>query len=538
MDGSWEGNIREAAEPVAGPFDRPLVADALGYGVGMVSIDLIDAFEGNPRFLPNPKYQEIKHSIARAGYDGILPVTQRPGSERYVVTRGGNTSLQAFRELRAETGDPRFDRICVQLEPYRNELTILDGHDRENNVRSGTSFGERAHEVRQKRIEFEKANGPVSDNVFIKSEHERGFKIDVRDYRRMRFWTDEIAPFVPGIHKTIPVTRRTVQDLLGFKRAVEQVWFEHDFGPSDRDESGQLFEATFQGVLEKFDAIVMEDRLEAFDVPALKAMVIDEMKMSDLGGKEAFTAEMVEAAVRARSNVAEQPNLDLDAPSAHITPPQVALAAPAREAEPIAADVQAFGPPQAEPPTSSVAQTQPIPPRPEQLPTVEAAEARMGEVRQAELIGPVALRGQAFELARELAERHRFAELVRQTDKSNGFFLTEFHPHHGSTVSLRRPAALWYVLFSISDPMSYSVEERSALLEEHSELNRTFSFQDGLSFLPVAIPHEQQTFGFVQSFLELDERDRQKVFRLLDLSQRLRQLPHDLTNPKEGQGHD
>lgn len=535
-NGSREGNIREAVGVEPRPFDAPLVADARGYGVGTVPIDLIDDFEANPRFLPNAKYEDIKLSIAKVGYDGLLPVTQRPGSERYVVARGGNTSLRAYRELRDEAADDRFERIPVFLQPYRDEMALLDGHDRENNVRSGISFGERAHEVRQKRIEFERLNGPASDAQFLSAEEARGFKIDARDYRRMRFWTEEVAPYLPGIHRTIPIPYRIVRDLMSFKRTVEEVWFEHDFGPEDRAESAALFEATFQGVLAKFDAIVIEDGLEQVDLPALKSMIYDEMKMSDLGGKEVFSAEMVEAAARARASAPERPTPTFDpSAAASSTPPVQRSLASILEPGEVSSGA---GHETSNATAEALVATTPSVTSTDHLPAPLGDDASASVPCRPQAPSAASVRAEAFQLARDLAERHRFGELVRATDRATGFYLTEFPSNFSSATSLKRPAALWYVLFSLSDPWAYSDEERLALIDRDSNLNDAFRHHDGLQFVPAAIPYEQNTFGFVQSFRELDERDRPKVFRLLELSIRLRQFPHDLTNPMEGREHD
>ena len=78
------------------------------------------------------------------GIRNPLTVTRRPGERHFIVESGGNTRLLAIRELWAETGEARFEKICVLFRPWRSESHVLTAHMVENEQRGEMTFWDRA----------------------------------------------------------------------------------------------------------------------------------------------------------------------------------------------------------------------------------------------------------------------------------------------------------------------------------------------------------------------------------------------------------
>jgi len=51
-----------------------------------------------------------------------LSVTKRPGENHYILFAGGNTRLQAIRELWEETGDEKFRETRVIVKKWRGRI--------------------------------------------------------------------------------------------------------------------------------------------------------------------------------------------------------------------------------------------------------------------------------------------------------------------------------------------------------------------------------------------------------------------------------
>ena len=119
----------------------------------------IDPYDRNPRRTRNQLYAEIKESIRAARVISPITVTKRPGSTRYMVGAGGNTRLQAQRELWDETGDARFEFLLVTDRPWVSEAQVLTAHLVENELHAGMSFWDKAVGVGDLKQELERAAG-------------------------------------------------------------------------------------------------------------------------------------------------------------------------------------------------------------------------------------------------------------------------------------------------------------------------------------------------------------------------------------------
>jgi ParB family protein of integrating conjugative element (PFGI_1 class) len=109
-----------------------------------LTLDQVDFFERNPRHKRNQKYLEIKASIKARGLDHNLHVTRRPGSKRYLLSKGGRTRYSILRELWEETKDRKFYELDFIYEDYKGEVDLLAGHLSENLNRDDMCFWDKA----------------------------------------------------------------------------------------------------------------------------------------------------------------------------------------------------------------------------------------------------------------------------------------------------------------------------------------------------------------------------------------------------------
>ncbi len=82
----------------------------------------IDEYSFNPRQAENDHFLDIKQSIEEVGLQQRFSVTRNPETQRYMLCKGGNTRLKAFKMLWKETGDPKFEKIECVVEPWDGEL--------------------------------------------------------------------------------------------------------------------------------------------------------------------------------------------------------------------------------------------------------------------------------------------------------------------------------------------------------------------------------------------------------------------------------
>lgn len=168
--------------------------------VSILSIEDVDFYEHNPRVSKNPKYAELRQSIAADGITNILTVTRRPGGTCYFPYGGGNTRLAIAKELHAE-GDSRFAQLRVVIKSWKSEFDVVAAHLVENENRGDTSFWEKALGVQTFKEEFEKEN---PEHSLIGSElhrelHKRGMNFGVRMIQNFMFAVEHLEAVGPWL---------------------------------------------------------------------------------------------------------------------------------------------------------------------------------------------------------------------------------------------------------------------------------------------------------------------------------------------------
>lgn len=214
----------------------------------IVEIDHIDYYDRNPRRSPNDKYQEIKASIASGEMDQPLTITRRPGAPRYMVFKGGNTRLRALKELFAETGGERFQRIHCLFQPWTRESDALLGHLKENDLRGDLVFIDRALAIRElKRLLEEEAGERLSSNRLAALLKQKGYSIS----QPLIAWFDYA---VDVLHQAIPTALKTgmgrpqIERIKTLDRSFGQSWKSLDLGADD------MAQPVFVEVLSRYDA--------------------------------------------------------------------------------------------------------------------------------------------------------------------------------------------------------------------------------------------------------------------------------------------
>jgi len=122
-----------------------------------ISIEKVHFYEKNPRSHHDPEaYAALKNSIREIGIKHPVKVIQRPNSEKYILSAGGNSRLKILQELFRETGDKKYSTIPALIEDFETETQLLIQHVVENEQRQEMSFWDKVNAYHALKIELEK----------------------------------------------------------------------------------------------------------------------------------------------------------------------------------------------------------------------------------------------------------------------------------------------------------------------------------------------------------------------------------------------
>lgn len=214
----------------------------------MLDVRNIKSYERNPRRSANPEYDRIKASIRADGMDQPLVVTCRPGETDYVVGAGGNTRLHILQALYQETGDERFQWVDCQFKPWGQESDVLLAHLRENDLRGGLSFIDKAQAVFEAKqlLEEEMAIDDLSQRRLETILRDRGYSLSHGLISQMGYAVHTLLPVIPQALKS-GLGRPQVERLRALDRAARALWKKRKLGD---DES---FDAVFTALCERYD---------------------------------------------------------------------------------------------------------------------------------------------------------------------------------------------------------------------------------------------------------------------------------------------
>lgn len=166
-------------------------------------VTAIHFYERNPRKANNEAYDELKESIRVNLILQPLTVTRRPDSTHYILYAGGNTRLQAIKELWEETQDPKFRETRVIIKSWRGEAAVLLAHMAENTQRNDMTFWDRANGILEIKRQLEDEGGkPLSHREFEAELKKFGIQTDVRTISMYRFAVErlpDLGPWLSGL---------------------------------------------------------------------------------------------------------------------------------------------------------------------------------------------------------------------------------------------------------------------------------------------------------------------------------------------------
>lgn len=290
-----------------------------------VTLDKLKPFEGNPRKTKNPKYEEIKASIKARGLDHAPNVTQRPGEAFYTVADGGNTRLQALKELFEETQDPKFWSIDCIFKPWQGEaddissrIDTLVGHLAENEVRGDLSFVEKALGVRDvKALYEEKFQEKFSLRKLAEMLTEQGYPISHTLIAKMEQCLVYLYPHIPNV-LLHGLGKPQIDKLLSIYSNGQNAWDNHQYQVLT-EPTGNFDEAWVAALSP------MDEEPESFSVTDFQDNLIGEIT-------EAFGYQLEYSVFKAEIDLEERKLIRMREKQAEIT--QQALESQQRLAEP------------------------------------------------------------------------------------------------------------------------------------------------------------------------------------------------------------
>lgn len=280
-----------------------------------VTLDKLRPYEHNPRKTRNPNFEMIKESIRRRGLDHKPNITRRPGEDFYIIADGGNTRIQALKELFTETKDPQFWSISCQYKPWQGdtadsveaELNLLIGHLIENDTRADLSFIEKALGILQAKEYYEKKlDKPLSARELSSELENDGYIISFSLITKMERCVQYLYPHIPEVlFKGLGHTQ--IDKLLAIRNNAEEVWATHQF------DTDVTFESLWSDNLSKFNeatpfqAKEFQSELITAMVEALDGKVsfetlyldidLDEQKFKKIAAKQQEIDNLVEKTV-------------------------------------------------------------------------------------------------------------------------------------------------------------------------------------------------------------------------------------------------
>ncbi len=232
--------------------NTPPPGDPLSITPMDVDVDRISFFDGNPRRSPNDKYAEIKESIRTSGLDNPLPISRRPSDPpgHYIIYKGGNTRLRVLKELWAETKDPKFLKVRCEFHPFVSDTDALIAHLRENDLRGGMTFIDRALAVQDARAGLEAELGEtLSLRKLEEAFKERGFPISNGMISKLEY-AARLNSVIPSALKT-GTGKDQIEKLAKLEKAIREVWRFHS-DPDGKDD--EFRETVFFPALKRSDS--------------------------------------------------------------------------------------------------------------------------------------------------------------------------------------------------------------------------------------------------------------------------------------------
>ena len=488
----------------------------------MIDISRIQPYEHNPRHGRNPEYDRIRDSIRNAGLDQPLVVTQRPDATDFIVHAGGNTRLIILKELFAETGDPRFAAVPCLLKAWCCESDVLLAHLRENDLRGGLTFIDKARAVceAQKLLTEELGIDVISQRRLETELRRAGYRITQARISQMVYTVHRLLPVIP-IALEGGLGRPHVERIRRLERAAHKIW-------QDRcSESAEDFEEVFTTLCKRYDSPdwdtdVLRSALESEIAAALDVSIhtVRVMLDAEMAGRELVIPEAeVEPDANEESSELERPTAESFDPDQDDGGSRVS--------------------------SSDRTSTDELPPElpdqsnPGSAPDTGLLDDDVKETSEPDTELPnltndtspndlKSLRGRAWTLATRLAQRNGMADLVEAVSgKGLGFVLRDVpDPTLADQLdedSLSQLTMLWWQLAACAEMTFAPLEAMLPLLPDESILRRALETEDAdLLFSSIWTLDPGHT-GY-RLWRPLDDRDWRDLLALMDTYRRIRRI--------------
>ncbi|MEW8357449.1 MAG: ParB family protein [Candidatus Thiodiazotropha sp.] len=491
----------------------------------MIDISRIQPYEHNPRHGRNPEYDRIRDSIRNTGLDQPLVVTQRPDEADFIVHAGGNTRLIILKELFAETGDPRFATVPCLLKAWCCESDVLLAHLRENDLRGGLTFIDKARAIceAQKLLAEELGLDVISQRRLETELRCSGYRITQARISQMVYAVHRLLPVIP-IALEGGLGRPHIERIRRLERAAHKIW-------QDRcSESEEDFEEVFTTLCKRYDCPdwdtdVLRSALESEIAAALDVSIHTVRVMLD----------------------AEMAGRELVIPEAEVEPDEESSEPECPTDESFDNDV---GQDDGHSPISISDRTSTdelLPELPDQSNPGSAPDTGLLDDDVEEISGPEtelpnlsndtssndlkSLRGRAWTLATRLAQRNGMADLVEAVSgKGLGFVLRDVpDPTLADQLdedSLSQLTMLWWQLAACAEMTFAPLKAMLPLLPDESILRRALETEDAdLLFSSIWTLDPGHT-GY-RLWRPLDDRDWRDLLALMDTYRRIRRIAAD-----------
>ncbi|MEW8052334.1 MAG: ParB family protein [Candidatus Thiodiazotropha sp.] len=486
----------------------------------MIDISRIQTYEHNPRHGRNPEYDRIRDSIRNTGLDQPLVVTQRPDAEDFIVHAGGNTRLIILKELFAETGDPRFTAVPCLIKPWCCESDVLLAHLRENDLRGGLTFIDKARAICDAQILLAEELGlDVISQRRLETELRRaGYRITQARISQMVYTVHRLLPVIP-IALEGGLGRPHIERIRRLERAAHKIW-------QDRcSESEEDFEEVFTTLCKRYDS-------PDWDTDVLRSALESEIAAA-LDVSIHTVRVMLDAEMAGRELVIPEAEVEPDKDSSELKHPTD---------ESFDADHDDGG---SRISSSDRTSTDELPPElPDQSNPGSAPDPGLlgddvKEISEPETelpnltndTGPndlKSLRGRAWTLATRLAQRNGMADLVEAVSgKGLDFVLRDVpDPTLADQLdedSLSQLTMLWWQLAACAETTFAPLEAMLPLLPDESILRRALETKDAdLLFSSIWTLDPGHT-GY-RLWRPLDDRDWRDLLALMDTYRRIRRI--------------
>ena len=162
-------------------------------------LEQMDTYTDNPRQGENSLFDDLyDRIISQNGLMDVLNITRRPGSDKYILSAGGNTSLAALRKAFDDTNGDAYARFQALFIPYENEAKILISHIAENNQRAGLTFIESALSVIEARRYLEEEhNTTYSQRELVNAFKAEGYTLTRTNMGIYEYTVDHLVKHMP-----------------------------------------------------------------------------------------------------------------------------------------------------------------------------------------------------------------------------------------------------------------------------------------------------------------------------------------------------